>query len=58
MEAGERRSRSLPYIEDMRGNVMEMLRVYLGLEGEEAERFLTLSTNRKAALLEEVLLDA
>lgn len=46
------------YIEDMRGNVMEMLRVYLGLEGEEAERFLTLSTNRKAALLEEVLLDA
>ena len=45
-------------IEDMRSEVMELLRVYLGLEGEEAERFLTLSANRKAALLEEVLLDA
>lgn len=46
------------HIERMRGDVMDMLRVYLGLEGEAAEEFLSLSTNRKAALLEEVLLDA
>ena len=37
---------------------MDLLRVYLGIEGEEAEDFLALSTNRKAAFLEEVLLDA
>ena len=46
------------HLDQMRDDVLDMMRVYLGIEGEEAERFLTLSTNRKAALLEEVLLDA
>ena len=61
LERGTRNTESeahLACVEQMRGDVMEMLRVYLGLEGEEAERFLAMSANRKAAYLEEVLLDA
>ena len=46
------------HLDRMRDDVMDLLRVYLGIEGEEAEDFLALSTNRKAAFLEEVLLDA
>ena len=46
------------HVEQMRSNVMDMLRVYLGIEREEAEQFLAMSTNRKAAFIEEVLLDA
>ena len=45
-------------LDDMRGSVMDMLRVCFGLEGEEAERFLALSDNRKAAFLEEVIFSA
>ena len=61
LESGNRNAASEEHracIEEMRGNVMEMLRVYFGLEGEQAEQFLAMSTNRKAAYLEEVLLDA
>ena len=45
-------------LDDMRSGVMDMLRVCFGLEGEDAEQFLALSGNRKAALLEEVVLGA
>lgn len=46
------------YMEQMRSDVMELLRVYFRIEGAEVEEFLTMSSNRKAAWLEEVLLDA
>ena len=46
------------YIEDMRQQMTEMLDVYLGIDGSELDGFLTLSDNRKAAAIEEVLLDA
>ena len=61
LERGNRRSEPEThqvYLDDMRDDVMGLLRVYLGLEGEAAERFLAMSANRKAAWLEEVLLDA
>ena len=46
----------LSYMDDMRQTMMSMLHVYLGIDGEELEEFLAMSENRKAAVIEEVLL--
>ncbi len=46
----------LTYMEDMRQTMLGMLHVYLGIEEAELEEFLSLSENRKAAFIEEVLL--
>ena len=43
---------------DMKENVRDMLRVYLGIREEEMEEFLALSDIRKAARIEEVLFGA
>ena len=48
----------LPYEEDMKQTLVSMLRVYLGIEEENLGEFLALSENRKAAVVEEVLLHA
>ncbi len=48
----------LTYIEDMRQTIGQMLHVYLGLDEQELAEFLTLSENRKAVYVEEVLLHA
>lgn len=47
----------LDHIEIMRQNMMDMLHVYLGIDESELDTFLTLSDNRKAAAIEEVLFD-
>lgn len=56
------RSEQLPLhrsaMDDMRENIRDMMRVYLGIEDEEWEAFLALSANRKAARIEEVLFGA
>ena len=43
-------------LEDMRKNVQEMTRVFLGIDGETFDHFIELSDNKKAAYIEEVLL--
>ena len=48
----------LGYIEDMRQTMGQMLHVYLGIDEQELAEFLTLSENRKAVYVEEVLLNA
>ncbi|MBO4915421.1 MAG: zinc ribbon domain-containing protein [Oscillospiraceae bacterium] len=48
----------LACVADMRANVMGVLRLYLGVGEDEAEEFLALSENRKAARVEEVILGA
>ena len=48
----------LACVRDMRSNVADVLRVYLGVGEDETEAFLALSENKKAARLEEVLLGA
>ncbi len=45
----------LVYLEDMRANVTDVLKVYLGVGEDEMETFLALSENQKAARIEEVL---
>ena len=45
-------------IEDMRQTVTGMLRTYLGIREEETDAFLSLSANKKAAYVEEVILGA
>lgn len=45
-------------VKDMRSNVTDVLKLYLGVGGDELEAFLALSENRKAARLEEVLFGA
>ena len=45
----------LVYLEDMRSDVLNVLKVYLGVSDDEMETFLALSENRKAARVEEVL---
>ena len=45
----------LVYLEDMRSDVLNVLKVYLGVSDDEMETFLALSENRKAARMEEVL---
>ncbi len=48
----------LACLKDMRSNVTDVLKVYLGVGEDEMENFLALSENRKAARLEEVLFGA
>ena len=48
----------VPYLEDMKGRVADLLNVYLGIDDSELDGFLAMSDNRKAAYIEEVLLDA
>ncbi|MBQ9661816.1 MAG: hypothetical protein IJV40_01550 [Oscillospiraceae bacterium] len=48
----------LACVKDMRSDVDNVLRLYLGLGEDEMENFLTLSETRKAAWVEEVLLGA
>lgn len=60
-ERGVRDSESASHraiLDDMRNNVLEMLHVFLGIDGDEIDDFLKLSDNRKAALIEEVLFNA
>ena len=45
-------------LENMHSDVMEMLKVFFGLNGEELDQFLKFSEARKIAYLEGVLLDA
>lgn len=45
-------------LENMHSDVMDMLKVFFGLDGEELEQFLSFSEARKTAYLEGVLLDA
>ena len=45
-------------LENMHSDVMEMLKVFFGLNGEELDQFLKFSEARKTAYLEGVLLDA
>ena len=45
----------LACVKDMRSNVTDVLKVYLGVGEDEMEAFLALSENRKAARVEEVL---
>ena len=45
-------------LENMHSDVMEMLKVFFGLTGEELDQFLKFSEARKTAYLEGVLLDA
>lgn len=47
-----------PYLEDMKDRTMELFHVYLGIDESIADEFLAMSDNRKAAYIEEVLLDA
>jgi len=64
METAERELRTVESedhrdaLENMRSDVMEMMQVFFGLDGEKLEHFLTLSEAGKTAYLEEVLLDA
>ena len=45
-------------LENMSSDVMEMMRVFFGLDGEELAEFLTFSEARKTAYLEGVMQDA
>ena len=45
-------------LENMSSDVMEMMRVFFGLDGEKLEEFLTFSEARKTAYLEGVMQDA
>ena len=45
-------------LETMQSDVMEMLQVFFGLDGEELEQFLSFTEARKTAYLEGVVLDA
>ena len=45
-------------MDDMRNSMLEMLHVYLGIGTEDLDSFLSLSENKKAAYIEEVLLNA
>ena len=64
LETVERESRNVETedhrvaLENMHSDVMEMLQVFFGLDGEELEQFLVFSEARKTAYLEGVLLDA
>ena len=46
------------HLDEMKDRVMDLINVYLGIDESEAEEFLAMTDNRKAAYIEEVLLDA
>lgn len=47
-----------PYMDDMKNKVLDLLNVYLGIDETEADEFLAMTNNRKAAFIEEALLYA
>ena len=46
------------HLDEMKDRVMDLINIYLGIDESEVEDFLVMTDNRKAAYIEEVLLDA